>query len=82
LRAPPLEADADRLRDHQRRRRGEDETTDAARHGRIAQVQRPLHIGRHEGAILIMLDVRLVQRAAVDDGFNAIVTDSSEDARP
>ena len=73
---------ADLLRDHQRGGRGEDEAVDlrARRDGLLEEVERALHVHRHELRIVVRLDVRLVARRAVHDRLDAVV--AHEMARP
>jgi hypothetical protein len=68
-----------RLRNHQRGRRREDEALHAARHRCIEQVERALHVGGDKIAVGAVLDIGLVQRAAVDDGFYAVLADHAQD---
>ncbi len=73
---------ADRLADHQRGGRGEDEAVVPRRHRRFEQVQRAGHIGVDERLARITGDVRLVQRAAMDHRLDAIIREGPIDQRP
>ncbi len=66
---------ADLLRDHQRGGRGEDEAVDlrARRHRLLEEVERALHVHRHELRIVVRLDVRLVARRGMHDRLDAMV---------
>ena len=68
---------ADLLRDHQRGGRGEDEAVDlrARRHRLLEEVERALHVHRHELRIVVGLDMRLVARRGMDDGLDAMLAE-------
>ena len=67
----------DRIRDHQRSRRGEDESVVARSDSRLQQVERPAHVDIDKGARVIVRDVRLVESRGMDNRF-----DSEKPAEP
>lgn len=72
---------ADRVRDHQRGGRGEDETIGFRRHRRLEQVERAADIDVDERLARITHDVGLVQRPGVDDGLEAMFGEEAVDER-
>ena len=72
----------DGLRNHQRCRGCHHEPVMPRRHGRLQQVQRARHIRIDKGLTRKPRNVRLVQGARMDDGFNAIIREYPVDQRP
>jgi hypothetical protein len=62
----------DAVRDHQRGRRGENETRDAVARRRFEQCRRSRDVDVDEGAGLMALDVGLVKRGGVDHAVEAM----------
>ena len=75
-------AGANRLGDHQRGGRGEDEAADAGRARRLEQVQRAGDVDVDEGLGRIADDVGLVQRAGMDDGVDRLLLEQPLDEQP